>query len=182
MMRASVSRPISSVPIGWSQLGARSRVEAGSLGSTVQTKRPKSAVRTTPPTMIAPAMPIGLRHRAGSASRLRAGTAVQTPSAVLIPDRSRDADPRIEVAVDDVDEEVDDDEDRRDQQRRRLDHRVVALLDRMEQGVADAGKPEDDLGDRGAADQDTDLETDDGHDRDERVPKRMLADHCSARH
>ena len=84
MMRASVSRPSSSVPIGCAQLGPSSRSDAGSFGSTVQMKRPKSAVRTTPPTMTAPAMPIGLRQRAGSASRLRAGRAFQTPSAVLI--------------------------------------------------------------------------------------------------
>ena len=84
MMRASVSRPISSVPIGCAQVGARNRSDAGSLGSSVQIKRPKRAVRTAPPTMTAPAMPIGLRQRAGSTNHLRSGTAFQTPSTVLM--------------------------------------------------------------------------------------------------
>ena len=36
------------------------------------------------PTIAAPAMPIGLRHRVGSANRRRSGIASQTASAVLI--------------------------------------------------------------------------------------------------
>ena len=63
-------------------------------------------------------------------------------------------DPRVEDAVEEVDEQVGEDEDERDQQRRRLDDRVVAAEDRLQQRVADPGQPEDDLDDRGAADQD----------------------------
>ena len=47
----------------------------------------------TKPTMTAPAIPIGLRQRAGSASRRRAGWARQ----VLVDGRHRDADPRVEA-------------------------------------------------------------------------------------
>ena len=42
----------------------------------------------------------------------------------------------------------DDDEHRGDEQRRGLDDRVVALEDRVQERVADAGQPEDDLDDR----------------------------------
>ena len=41
MMRASVSRPSSSVPIGCAQLGSWSRVATSSFGSIVQMKRPE---------------------------------------------------------------------------------------------------------------------------------------------
>ena len=54
----------------------------------------------------------------------------------------------------------------------RLHDRVVALEDRVQELVADAGQPEDDLGDRGAADQRADLEA--GH-RDDRDRARSAA-------
>ena len=60
----------------------------------------------TQPTMTAPAMPIGLRQRAGSDEPPPLG---QRPPGCLR--RSlivMDADPRVEQAVEDVDDEVDD--------------------------------------------------------------------------
>ena len=64
MIRAIVSRPSSSVPIGCAQLGSWRRVATSSSGSIVQMYGPKTAMKTLKPTMIAPVMPIGLRHLA----------------------------------------------------------------------------------------------------------------------
>ena len=73
MMRASVSRPSSSVPSGCAQLGSCSRVATSSSGSIVQMYLPKSAMKTLSPTMIAPAIPIGFFHFAKRPAR-RVGT------------------------------------------------------------------------------------------------------------
>jgi hypothetical protein len=61
-IRASVSRPSSSVPIGCAQLGSSRRMPTRSFGSIDQTNLPKSAIRTLKKTITAPAIPIGFFH------------------------------------------------------------------------------------------------------------------------
>src|SRR5215204_4780664 len=74
---------------------------------------------------------------------------------------SFERDPRVEEAVEDVDDQVEEDERRREQHRRRLHERVVAVEDRLQEVPAHTGQAEDDLDDRRAAHQDADLEADD---------------------
>src|SRR4051812_17782342 len=81
----------------------------------------------------------------------------------------RQSDPRVEVAVEDVDHEVDQHEPGRDHQYRRLHDAVVAVGDRVDEQPPDARPREDGLDDHGAAEQRAELEPDDRHDRDERV-------------
>ena len=70
-----------------------SRSASGSFGSSVQMKRPKSAVRMQKPTIAAPTMPIGLRQRAGISRRRgtasQAGVAVAAAHETLILGSSR---------------------------------------------------------------------------------------------
>ena len=87
MIRANTSRPSSSVPIGCAQLGAWSLIATSSSGSIVQMYGPKSAIRMLSPTMIAPAMPIGLRHFANRPAR-RAGVYTHASSPTSLGRRS----------------------------------------------------------------------------------------------
>src|SRR5215471_108340 len=63
--------------------------------------------------------------------------------------RSAVADSRIEIAVQQVDGQVDRHEQHRDEQDRALGQRIVALVDRPEDEPADAGQREDLLDDHG---------------------------------
>ena len=78
MIRASSSRPSSSVPIGWAQVGASRRSESCASGSIVQMYLPKTAMNRLKPTIAAPMRPIGLRHFPRNESRWR-GIALQCP-------------------------------------------------------------------------------------------------------
>src|SRR6476646_1943191 len=78
-------------------------------------------------------------------------------------------DPRVEQAVDEVDEQVDDEVDD-DQHRHRPDDRdPVPRADGAEDVAADPGDVEDALGDDRATKKETEVEADEGDDRDERV-------------
>ena len=85
-------------------------------------------------------------------------------------------DPRIEVAVEQVDGEVDGHEQHRDEQDGGLGERVVALVDRPQHQAADAGQGEDLLDHHRAAEQDADLQPRHRDHRDQRVAERVLED------
>src|SRR2546425_12970875 len=86
------------------------------------------------------------------------------------------ANARIEVPVEHVDREIDRYEHHRDEQDRRLRERIVALIDRPQHEAADAGEREDLLDHDRSAEQDSDLQSGHGHDRDQRVLERVLED------
>src|SRR5204862_3795178 len=89
--------------------------------------------------------------------------------------------PRVEDRVERVDAEVDEDDDRHHDEVDALDHRIVSLVDRVEQEAAHARQPEDGLDDDGAADDLWKLGAEQGHDRDDRVAERVLhEDHALA--
>src|SRR6266850_3889654 len=91
------------------------------------------------------------------------------------------ADPGIDEAIEDVDEEVAHDEADRDQEYDALHERVVAREDGVHHEAADAGQGEDVLGDDGAADQRAELQPQHGDHRDERVAQHVAAHHASLR-
>src|ERR1700750_2812155 len=65
--------------------------------------------------------------------------------------RAGNADPRVEYAVDDVDDGVRDDDEERRVDDGRHDHRQIEVLQRVVGQLADAGQAEDDLGEQRAA-------------------------------
>src|SRR3989441_2702508 len=87
---------------------------------------------------------------------------------------SSQSDPRVEVGVEQVHDQVDEHERGREEKDRRLHHRVVAVVDRLNRQAADARPGEDRLGDDRAAEQRAKLDPDDGHDRDRGVLERVL--------
>src|SRR5262245_33968413 len=159
MPRDSTSRPTLSVP---SQCSASGRVSAwprscrrGSWGETTGasaatanassvTPRPSGASR-------APAARRSTAQRRSAAGRAGAeGASADTPSAI--------PDPRIDPAIQEVNEQVGQDEAHRDQQHDALDQRVVAREHRVDHEAADAGQREHVLGDHRAADQRAELQ------------------------
>src|SRR5882762_1011237 len=79
------------------------------------------------------------------------------------------ADPGVEEGVERVDDQVDQDHHAHDEQVHALDHRIVALVDRVEEKAAHPGQPEDALEDHGAAQDLGDLDAEYGDDRDQGV-------------
>src|SRR5688572_18394389 len=74
-------------------------------------------------------------------------------------------DPRVDVGVDEVGDDVHEDEGDREYHDRTLDRRIVPRADRLHQQPAHPGPGEDGLGDDGAAEKLSELQTDDGDDR-----------------
>src|SRR5207247_177056 len=122
-----------------------------------------SAEPTSPPTP-PPAASRAVRCR----SRGRATAAATT--------RSAGADAGIEDAIEHVDGEVDDDEERGRDEDDALHDRVVAVVDRLDGEPAHPRPREHGLGHDGAAEQGSELEPGDGHDRHGRVLQRVLGD------
>src|SRR5690625_7848465 len=86
-------------------------------------------------------------------------------SATVWAARSVIAHPGVEEAVGQVDQQVDQHEPEREHQDRALDDGEVAGGDRLDAEAAGAGPGEDDLGDRGAAEQRAEVDPDAGDDR-----------------
>ena len=88
-MREKVSRPSSSVPIRFCQLGGRRRLLSCASGSYGAISGAAMATMTVSSTTAAPTMPIGLRQRSGSRHQGRAGRptrpSVSASVAPLIP-------------------------------------------------------------------------------------------------
>src|SRR5688500_10533795 len=93
------------------------------------------------------------------------------------PRPSRMADPWVEPAVAEVDRERDEDDHERHHEHAALELRVIALGDRVEGEPAEAGHGKDRLDDHGPPEQVRELDTEDGHDRDERVLQRVPHEH-----
>src|SRR4051794_5584399 len=75
------------------------------------------------------------------------------------------ADARVDERVEDVDDQVRDDDEERPEEHRSLDHREVAVLDRVEGKPADPGDVEDALGEDRAAEQHADVDARGGDER-----------------
>src|SRR5581483_5481482 len=125
---------------------------------------------TTTATSAPPITATGVRR---SAARSRAR---RTPPAATVPGSATSgvaasviADPRVDPGVEHVDEQVDDDEREREEHHGRLDHRIVALVDAVEERPAEPGQAVDLLGDDDPPEQVPGLEPQDRHDRDEGV-------------
>src|SRR5712691_5610639 len=91
------------------------------------------------------------------------------------------ANPRVEVAVDDVGEQVGEDDDDRGHEQPRHDGVEVELVELVAEVEAHAVEAEDRLGDDRPAEQAADVERDHGHERDEGVAEDVLHDHAPFR-
>src|SRR5574341_412304 len=91
-------------------------------------------------------------------------------------------DPRIEVRVHHVHDEVHQHERGREQEHGRLDHGIVAVVDRLHGQPPDARPREDRLRDHRAAEERAELDADDRHDRDRGVLERVLPHDGRVRH
>src|SRR5512132_2956198 len=80
-----------------------------------------------------------------------------------------EADSGIQVAIEQIHEDVDEDEEDRDHEHASLNERVVALHDRGKQHPTDTGDREDLFDDDRAPEQLTDLDAEQRHDDDQRV-------------
>src|SRR5215207_8902087 len=83
------------------------------------------------------------------------------------------ANPWIEEGVDDIDKQVGHDEDDGDEQDYPLHDGVVPVKDGADKNPPDAADREDRLHDHGAAQQEGELDANDGHHRDQRVAHGM---------
>src|SRR3954463_4621197 len=114
-------------------------------------------------------------------------TAFTTPSSVskwtvrsrTLRSGSGIADARVDDGVEDVDDQVRDDDEERAEQHRALDHREVAVLDRVEREAADPGDVEDGLGEDRAAEQHADVDPGGGHERRDRAAHTVAQHHAA---
>src|SRR5215212_7429989 len=188
MMRDSTSRPSESVPSrcpavpGGANVAAKS-VWSGAYGASTgaNTATRTATTRTTRPVSASGARSSrrSTRLRRGALTPVggRSATAASTV-VMLAPSRrfSGDADAWVDDRVEQVHEQVDDDVRRRRHQHDSLDHRVVALEDRVDRQLAEAGQTEDPFGDDGAGDQRAELQADDRDDDDQAVAQGVHAD------
>src|SRR5262245_7038254 len=135
------------------------------MGSWVWSRSAKIAVSTIRIISRPPAAPSGfLRTKrtrtvhAPLCGRAPAGTAIAAGLTAI-------ADSRIEDAVQHVDDQVREDHDDRGEHDEVLDHRIVPPEDRLHQEARDSRQVEDGLGDHQPADEECELDPDDGDDR-----------------
>src|SRR5947209_1668052 len=112
--------------------------------------------------------------RSASGSRASAGISPGRPGA-RTPATLGEADPGIQVAIEQVDGDVEDDEEDRDREYGALHERVVALDDRAQQHAADARDRKDLLDHDGAAEQLADLDAEERDHDDEPVLQDVTA-------
>src|ERR1700722_15152582 len=96
---------------------------------------------------------------------------------VLIGQSSRQPDLRVQVGVDDVDDQVDEDEGEGHHQHHPLDLGDVLVADGLDDVGAEPGQREDLLDDEGAPEEVPELDADDGHGRAQGVLQGVLPDH-----
>src|SRR5262245_9188719 len=140
------------------------------LGATVVARRSASDPGT------GPARPVNVSENTSSLTRADSSA----PPRPALPASCAVADPGIEIAVDQVDGQVDGHEHHRDEQARALGERVIALVDRPEHEPPEPRQGEDLLDDNSAPEQDAHLEAHHRHDRDQGVLERVLEDDGSA--
>src|SRR5581483_2635539 len=194
MMRDSWSRPSSSVPnqwaadgpcvvwrrsCAWGSWGDTSGARMASRNTTATMARPMTASllrkkrRRMSPNCVWPRMPkaaAGTASFGGAASSMRGGVSV-------IPSRSFQADPGVEVGVGQVDDEVHDHEGGHPVGDDGDDDRVVLGRDGRVQRQPDPGPVEDRLGDQGPAEEPAEGDADVGDDGDDRVAQDMFQGH-----
>src|SRR5215203_3356486 len=98
------------------------------------------------------------RPRLARRSARGVGPTVVAGAVIDLPPRSRVPDPRVEVRVADVHQEVHHEEDQREDEDRGLDDEVVAVADRLHHVPPDAVPREHRLGEDGAGEEAADLE------------------------
>src|SRR6266508_2632775 len=177
-----MSRPRWSVPIQWAAVGGAS-VSAASvaMGSWVWMRLAKTAITMITSMTMAPAPPSGFfrknRITVGTRPSRRARAPACAGSATPTTARSAGiADARIEDAVQHVHDEVGHDHHDGDEHDEVLHDGVVAPEDGLDQEARHAGQVEHGLGDDETADQERELDTDDRHDRQDRVLERVAPD------
>src|SRR5688572_31582009 len=160
--RASTSRPNWSVPSRCARLGPLSRAPKSiATGSAVTNSGATSPTRAVSPTMASPTSASRLRQSRPSA-RWRVG--------------SGEAEAGVEDDIERVDGEVHERDQQGDGQDHALEHRVVAVDDRVHRELAHAGPREDLLGDDRAPQQDAELHAEHGDGRDQGVADRVAHD------
>src|SRR5947208_197088 len=175
-----MSRPRWSVPSQCSAFGRPSvYVASVAIGSCVCSQGASTAVTSMIAVMAPPAAPSGLRRmnrpsvvphpgRAGAPTTTRS-TGTPTGLATI-------AHARVEHAVEHVDEEVAEDHHDGDEHHEVLHDRVVAPEDRLHEEARDAGQVEDGLGHHEAADEEGELDADDGDHGQDRVLEGVAPD------
>src|SRR5437016_1722339 len=175
-----MSRPRWSVPSQCSAFGRPSvYVASVAMGSCVCSHGASTAVTSMTSMMAPPAAPNGLRWtnrpsvvphpgRVGAATTTRS---TGTPSGL-----AAIAHARVEHAVEHVDEEVRQDHHDGDEHHEVLHDRVVAPQDRLHEEPCDAGQVEDGLGHHETADEERELDADDGDHGQDRVLEREVQD------
>src|SRR5258708_6542717 len=167
MMRASTSRPISSVPNQCARLGGlRTNDQFVAIGSYGLISGAKTAMATKNSTTTAPTMaPRRLtRRRTARRQGCDSGVAAAVVSiAVAVMTVSR-AQPRVDEEIGDIGEQVEEDIRGRGEQDDALHHGVVAIEHRVDDKLAEAGDREDLLGQDGAGEQLAELERAERHD------------------
>src|SRR5436190_13414284 len=154
-----------------------SRVSAVTLfpepdSPTIPSTRPRSSSKSTPSTARTTPSSVAKRNFKPLTSSRR--SAINGPLG--------GTDSGVEVPVEDVDDRAEEDDEERPVKRHAHDRREVEVADRLRRVPAHAVQVEDGLGeDRAAADHRGEVEAEQAHDRDQRVPEHVLEQHPLAR-
>src|SRR5215831_4428563 len=181
-----MSRPSLSVPRRWAELplscqtGGLSRLASepfsGSWGATYGA----STAGTTSMNMRIESATTGYRRASRRASAIRAGTYQgrdRTVTVAIEMPPSSVADSRVEIRVQDVDQEVRHDEDCREHDHDGLDYLVVPGPDGVNREEPGARPGEDGLGHNGAGHEDAGDDREERQRGDRRIPEAVLPDH-----
>src|SRR6266700_3606817 len=186
--RANVSRPVWSVPSRWCALGpSRLAPRFCLIGLYGVSSGAAIAAATMSASRITPDASAGWRYQrrargwaCSSACAARAGSGKEIalirylPLASLGSDRSPvEPDSRVECRVGQVGEQVDQHDEHSEDEGHPLHDREVALEDRVDHQLADAGDREDALDDHRSADQVADVDAEHGDRGDHRVAQHV---------
>src|SRR4030095_11788143 len=185
MSRLRMSRPSLSVPRRWvalppsCQTGGVSRLASdpfsGSWGATYGA----STAGTTSRNMRIESATTGYRRASRKASPIREGTYQgrdRTVTVAIEVPPSSVADSRVEVRVENVDQEVRHDEDRGEHDHDGLDNLVVPSSDGVDRQEPGSGPGEDALGHDGSRHQDAGDDREERQRGDRRIPEAVLPD------
>src|SRR6188508_350708 len=181
MRRSSMFAPPPSVPRGHSLLGGAKTGPTFAFGSSPTMSVLKIARKTKTARMptatsadlfrrTGAVMARHLRERVGDGASSACGAPVWTG---LIRSLLH---PRVEPEVEEVGEEVENDHRQGEQEERRLQHRIVALVDRLDDQEPDARVREDVLNGDRAADDEPERQRNEGDYREHRVAEPVLPD------
>src|SRR5690625_5009806 len=178
MMRLYVSRPKWSVPSQCSLLGGCSRLRRSCLfGSWVLRRGANTAVMMMSSSITTPKSVRGLRQKRRRAFDVRRGDSGRAVASAIAHPQSR-----VEVSVEDVNEEVDDCIGERKYENHTLDDREVFRPDRVDREPADARPGEDGFRDDGSGKQSAELQADYGDDRNQGVAEGVPVNDAAALH